>query len=129
MTNERYLIISYFAAAGGGLCLAVLTAALLSGPARRAVECLLAPVARTLRRLLPTWLILLVLFAFMSVSYLDCQHHDYQQVVQDRPHLEDVTHKQAENMLTYLCVGLLAYALALGLALVFCPGQRKTQRG
>lgn len=129
MTNEHYLIVSYFAAAGGGLCLAVLTVALLRGPARRAVECLLGPVARTLRRLLPTWLILLVLFAFLSVSYFDCEHHDYQQIVQDRPYLENVTHQQAENMVMCLCIALLCYALALGLALIVCPGRRKAQSG
>ena len=123
MTDEQYLHVSYYAAAGGALCLAVVTALVLRGPARQAVGGLLAAVGRTFRRALPAWLVLLVLFAFLSVSYFDCHHHSYQEVVQDRPHMIAVTHSQAWHVLTYLGVGVLAYGLALGVALIVCPRQ------
>ena len=123
MTNEQYLIVSYFSAAGGGVAAAVLTALLLRSRLREAVSSLVKPIGRVMRRVLPTWLILLVLFAFMSVSYIDCSHHTYQEVVEDRPHMVRITHKQLEDMATWLAVGLSVFALALSVMLVVCPGR------
>ncbi len=127
MTNEQYLIVSYFSAAGGGIAVAVLTALLLRSRLRGAVRSLVKPMGRIMRRLLPTWLILMVLFAFMSVSYLDCEHHDYQQVVEDRPHMVDVTHNQLKDMTTWLAVGLSVFALVLSVILIACPGDQKKE--
>ena len=124
MTNEQYLVVSYFAAAAAGVVASVLTALVLYKPLRGAVEMLLAPAGRLLRRLLPMWLILAVLFAFMSVSYLDCGHHSYREVVEDRPHLVNTTHSQARTMAAYLGVGLVSYCLALAIALIVCPAGR-----
>ena len=75
------------------------------------------PLGRFLRRLLPPWLILAVLFAFMATSYMDCSHHSYEDVVNDRLHMEDVTRSQATGMLAFLSVSLLAYGLVLTVAL------------
>ena len=77
MSNESYLICSYFAAAGIGLFLAALTASELARPLREAVAGLTEPMARILRRVLPVWLILAVLLGFMSVTYFDCAHDSY----------------------------------------------------
>ena len=127
MTNENYLIVSYFCAAGGGVVGAVLTALVLRGSLRRAVAGVLGPVGRVFRRMLPAWLVLMVLFAFTSVSYLDCHHKTYQDVVNDRAHLEQVTRTQASQMLNYLAVGLLAYTAALAIMLIICPSGRHVQ--
>ena len=127
MTNEQYLIVSYFAVIGGGALLAAVTALLLRGSLRRAVSGLLRPVGVALRRMLPTWLILLVLFAFMSVSYMDCSHSTYDDVVNDRDHMVIVTHRQTSKVLLYLAVALLAYAAVLGVALIVCPGEGKAR--
>ncbi len=120
MTNEQYLIVSYFSAAGGGLVCAAATALMLRGRLRRAIGAVTGPVAKVFRRALPAWLVLLVLFAFTSVSYLDCDHSTYQDVVNDRPHMEKVTRRQASQMLRLLAVGLLSYALALAVTLAIC---------
>lgn len=127
MTNENYLIVSYFCAASGGVVGAVVTALLLRGSLRRAVAGVLGPVGRVFRRVLPAWLVLLVLFAFTSVSYLDCGHDTYQHVVEDRGHMEQVTRTQASRMLNYLAVGLLAYTAALAIMLIICPSGRHVQ--
>jgi len=129
VTNEDYLIVSYFCAAGGGVACAAATALLLRGPLRRAVAAVLGPVARAFRRVLPAWLVLLVLFAFTSVSYLDCDHSNYQEVVKDRAHMQQVTRTQASEMLNFLAAGLLAYAAALALMLVICPSGRDVRAG
>lgn len=129
MTNENYLIVSYFCAAAGGMAGAAATALLLRGPLRRAVAAVLAPVGRVFRRMLPAWLVLMVLFAFTSVSYLDCKHETYQHVVKDRAHMEQVTRTQASKMLNYLAVGLLAYAAALAIMLTICPFRPRRPTG
>ena len=127
MTNENYLIVSYFCAAAGGLAGAAATALLLRSAVRRAVAAVLAPVGKVFRRVLPAWLVLLVLFAFTSVSYLDCDHSTYQEVVKDRAHMEQVTRTQASKMLNYLTAGLLVYAAALAVMLTICPSGRDVQ--
>jgi tellurite resistance protein TehA-like permease len=77
--------------------------------------------------MLPAWLVLLVLFAFTSVSYLDCHHDSYQDVVKDRGHMEHVTRTQASEMLNYLAVGLLTYTAALAIMLIICPSGHHVQ--
>ena len=106
---------------------AVLTALVLRGSLRRAVAGVLGPVGRVFRRMLPAWLVLMVLFAFTSVSYMDCDHDSYQDVVTDRGHMEQVTRTQASEMLNYLAVGLLAYTAALAIMLTICPSGHHVQ--
>ena len=127
MTNEEYLIVSYFCAAGGGVVGAVLTALVLRGSLRRAVAGVLGPVGRVFRRMLPAWLVLMVLFAFTSISYTGCDHETYQDVVKDRGHMEQVTRTQASEMMNYLAVALLAYTGALAIMLIICPSGRHVQ--
>jgi hypothetical protein len=77
--------------------------------------------------MLPAWLVLLVLFAFTSVSYLDCDHGTYQDVVKDRGHMEQVTRTQASDMLNYLAAGLLTYTAALAIILIISPSGHHIQ--
>ncbi len=103
---------------------AVLTALLLRSRLRSAVGSLVKPMGRIMRRLLPTWLILLALFAFMSVGYFGtCSHHTYKAVVEDRAWMVGKTHTQAYRMATCLAVGLSVFALALSVMLITCPGE------
>jgi len=116
MDNERYLVVSYFAAAGIGVAMALATALVLGGPIRRALAAA-APLARLLRRALPPWLVLAVLLGFLSVTYFDCQHKTYQDIVADRHHLVERTFEQGSQMAVYLAAALVAYGLALGIGL------------
>ena len=118
MTNEQYLRVSYFAAAAIGLALAALTAWELRGPLRRALAGAARPLARIVRRALGVWLLLGVLLGFLSVSYIDCQHHDYREVVADRDHLVATTRAHAREMTGYLAAFALAYGLVVGAVLM-----------
>ena len=118
MTNERYLVVSYFATAGAGILLALLTALFLSGPLTRALQQVARPLASVFRRFLPSWLILAVLLGFLSVTYYDCSHGTYQKIVADRHHLVQKNFEQGSAMTEYLAVGLSAYGLVLGLSLL-----------
>ena len=118
MTNEQYLIVSYFTVAGGGIVAAMATAALLRAPLRNALGRLSRSACAYLGRFLPTWLVLAALLAFVSVSYIDCAHTTYQSVVDDDVHLVATTHRQIGRIFTYLAIGVFTYALALAVFLV-----------
>lgn len=118
MTNEQYLYVSYFAAVAVGGGLTVATAAILAGPNRRATAGAAARrLGAILRRVFPAWLILAVLLGFMSVSYLDCTHTDYANVVADRAHLVSSTQEHLSRMAMYLAVALVVYGFVLMLFL------------
>ncbi|KPK78872.1 MAG: hypothetical protein AMJ81_14680 [Phycisphaerae bacterium SM23_33] len=118
VTNETYLVVSYFSSASIGALIALVTASELARPARQALAGLAGPLARMFRRALPVWLVLAVLLAFLSVTYFDCAHTTYEQIVADRDHLAATARRQGSHMAWYLAVGLLAYGLVLAGALL-----------
>jgi len=117
MTNEQYLVVSYFAAAAAGVLLGVLTTLCLSRPLTKALEGVARPLAVVFRRFLPPWLILAVLLGFFSVTYYDCKHNTYQDIVSDRHHLVQKNFEQGSRMTQYMAAALAAYGLVLGLSL------------
>jgi hypothetical protein len=129
VTNEAYLPVSYFAAAAGGVALAAATAAVLARPGREATaEHAPGPLARIVRRVLPTWLILAALMGFASVTYFDCGHDSYSKIVADRDHLVHKTGEQASAISNYLAVALAAYGLVLVFFLWARAAARRTAR-
>jgi len=126
VTNEQYLYISYFVAAAGGVGLATLTAIILARPNRQATEGQILPkLGRFLRRAFPSWLVLMVLLAFVSVSYIDCAHENYSKVVADRDHLVNKTQEQVFQMSIYLSIALMSYAVVL---MLFLWARARAQR-
>jgi mannose/fructose/N-acetylgalactosamine-specific phosphotransferase system component IIC len=120
VTNEEYLYVSYFVAAGIGVLLAIATATLWLRRSHRQATGGVVPatgLGRLLRRVFPTWLILAVLLGFASVTYFDCQHKDYASIVGDRQHLVLKTHEQAAAMSRALAIALTAYGFVLMLYL------------
>lgn len=125
MTNEQYLYLSYFAAATGGVGLAILTALILAHPHRQATENRILPhLGRFLRRIFPSWLILMVLLAFISISYIDCAHENYAKVVADRDHLINKTQDQVFIMSIFLSIALISYTAVL---ILFLWARARTQ--
>ena len=118
MTNEQYLIISYFTAAGGGVLAAISTGLVLRGPLRSAVALFTAAARRFMGRALFAWLVMGVLLAFTSVGYFGtCDHQTYQSIVEDMPWMVQKTRQQTESIFGYLLAGVLTYALALAVVL------------
>jgi hypothetical protein len=112
VTNEHYLYVSYFAAAAAGVAGALVVALVLRRPHREATAGG-GSLGTLLRRALPAWLILGVLLAFTSVTYFDCAHGKYAEIVADRDHLVAKTQEQTAAMARVMAVGLLAYGFAL----------------
>jgi hypothetical protein len=112
VTNERSLYESYFAAAAGGIAGALAVAAILRRPHREAAAGA-ERLGRLLRRAFPAWLVLSVLLGFALVSYFDCQHKTYREVVADEDHLVTKTREQTQMMALALAIALTAYGFVL----------------
>lgn len=127
MTNEMYLYVSYFAAIMLGLVLATVTWGILHGPHRETTTAAkVRKLGSLMRRIFPSWLILAVLLAFISVSYIDCDHTNYAQVVADRGHLVGKTQEQVYTMLAWLAIALFIYCSVL---VLFLWARAKTTTG
>jgi len=118
VTNEQYLYVSYFVAAGTGITAAAVMILWLGRAHHEATAGATAKnVGMVLRRVFPTWLILAVLLGFMSVTYFDCNHDSYATIVADREHLIHKTQEQVTAMCRYLAVALVAYGFVMMLFL------------
>ena len=127
MTNEQYLIVSYFIVAGGSVVAGAVTALVLRGPLRKTVAWISAPVGRFLGRSFVAWILLAAMLAFLSVSYFDCRHDTYKSIVQDRDHMVQVTHNQVMTIFQWLLIALMAYSLGLAVMLAL-PWTKRTDK-
>ena len=114
VTNEMYLYVSYFAAIIFGLIFALVTMAILRKPHKKATTDVKAgKLGSFIRCIFPPWLILAALLGFISVSYFDCSHTDYAQIVADRNHLINKTQEQLSMMLICIAIALFTYCLLM----------------
>ena len=118
MTNEQYLYLSYFAAVIIGLSGAAISIILLHQPMKQAVVGLRhAKAVSLMKKFLSPWLISAVVLGFISVSYMDCSHDTYKEIVATREYLTGKTQEQAAAMSRYLAVALTIYTLLFTLSL------------
>ena len=114
VTNEQYLYVSYFVAAGAGIVAAAVMICWFGRAHREATAGAAAKgLGMVLRRVFPIWLILAVLLGFISVTYFDCSHGSYATIVADRGHLIHKTQEQVTAMCRYLAVALVAYGFVM----------------
>lgn len=114
MTNEQYLIVSYFfvatlsVAIGAGVCL------WLSRPVGETASALPWKTAGALiKRLFPVGILLPALLGFVSVTYKGCNLTEYEKIIADRSYLVAKNEQQLGATLTYL-----AWAILLWCALI-----------
>src|SRR5262247_3107695 len=96
MSNETYLIASYFDA--GGLCLGIALAAyawLRKSVAGIAGSLPQESWKRIIRKAFPLSTILFVLSSCLSVNYYGCEQKKYQEIVNDRSY---IARKNAEQL-------------------------------
>ncbi|MBN1866982.1 hypothetical protein JW916_06785 [Candidatus Sumerlaeota bacterium] len=119
MSNDQYLVVSYFVVGGACVVLALATYALL----RRSFFALtrVAPggrLGRVYRRLFLFGVVVPALTGFFSVSFYSCEISSYDAVVKDRSYLVRKNQEQMATTLSYTCAALLTWGclVAIGFA-------------
>jgi len=119
MTNDRYLIVSYFAVAALAIAVAGATRLFLRrsfGGITRALSA--GNLSQILKVMFPAGLILPALLGFISVSYYGCGK-TYEEIVKERSYLVQINQKQISSILLWIAAALLFWDLVILLALRF----------
>ena len=125
MTNERYLIASYFVCAALAIALGLLAYLYLRRPFAGVADA--APgksLPSMLKRLFPCGLVLPALFGFVSVSYRSCDRTTYSEIVASRSYLVAKNQEQIASILLSILVAVLFWNLVGLLILRFANGGR-----
>jgi hypothetical protein len=120
MTNERYLVASYFV----GVTLAVGLGTIVYLFLRHPFGSLADSVSRkrrssTLKRLFPLGLLFPALLGFVSVSYQSCTRHTYEEIVQNRSYLVEKNQQQISSVLLHILFAVLFWDVIVFLILKY----------
>lgn len=129
MSNEQYLIVSYFTVGAACFGLGLLTYALL----RRSFGILTntTPGGRfgqLLRRLFLLGIVLPALAGFFSVTFRSCERTSYQSVIADRAYLIAKNQEQLGTSLSHVSMALLIWAIIVSIGLA-TRGRGKKESG
>ena len=126
MTNERYLIVSYFICAALSAALGTLVYLFLRRPFASVADSASGRhLASTLKRLLPFGLLFPALLGFVSVSYSSCGRTTYEEFVQSRGYLVEKNQEQISSILLSILVAVLIWDVVIFLILKFAQSGKK----
>jgi hypothetical protein len=119
MTNDRYLVVSYFAVAMLAIVLAGGTWLYLRRSLGGIAEALSkGSFSRILKPMFPAGLFLPAILGFVSVSYRACGK-SYEEIVKERTYLIQMNQKQISSILLWIVGAFLFWDLVILLALRF----------
>ena len=117
MSNEQYLIVSYFFVGVLSTVIAMAVYAFLRRPlAGLAGVFPNRNLASVLRKLFPAGLLLPALAGFLSVSYHGC-HESYQSIIADRSYLVGKNQEQLSTICLFLMLAVLVWGIVVLLSL------------
>lgn len=125
MTNERYLIASYFVCAALSIALGILVYFYLRRPFAGVADA--APgrsLPSILKKLFPCGFVLPALLGFVSVSYQSCDRTTYAEIVESRGYLVEKNQEQISSILLSILVAVLFWNLVALLMLRFAHDGR-----
>ena len=129
MSNEQYLIISYFVVATACVGLAAATYALLSRSFRALTGT--APGGRLggiFRKLFFAGIVLPAMAGFFSVSFRSCERQTYPEIIADRAYLMAKNQEQLGAAFSHIAVALLFWGLVVTVALAMSVNRRERAR-
>ncbi|HMD10465.1 MAG TPA: hypothetical protein VKH63_23235 [Candidatus Acidoferrum sp.] len=125
MTNERYLIASYFACAAIAVGLGAIAYLFLRRPFDGVADAASGKrLSSMLKRLLPWGLLLPALLGFVSVSYQGCNRTTYQEIIQNRSYLVEKNQEQISSILFYILVAIVFWDAIVLLILKYAQNGR-----
>jgi hypothetical protein len=126
MTNERYLIVSYFLIAALSVGLGTLVYLYLRRPFNIVSDSARGKRLPTiLKKLFPIGLLFPALLGFTAVAYRGCaDHKTYEAIVQDRSYLIQKNQEQTSSALLYILGAVLVWDVIVLLTLTV--GQSRT---
>ncbi len=129
MTNERYLIASYFAGAALSAGLGTMVYLFLRRPFGGVADAASGKrLSSTMKRLLPCGLLFPALLGFVSVSYQSCGRRTYEEIVQNRSYLVEKNQEQISSVLLYLLVAVVFWDVIVFLILKYAQNGRNESR-
>jgi hypothetical protein len=125
MTNERYLIASYFECAALAIALGILVYFFVRRPFASVADSASGRrLPAMLKRLLPCGLVLPALLGFVSVSYQSCTRSTYAEIVESRGYLIEKNQEQISSILLSILVAVLFWDVVVLLILKYAQDGR-----
>ena len=119
MTNEAYMIASYFTMGGVSILIGLITYVVMRKPFKAALEVYSSEkVIRIFRRTFLYGLVFPAIAGFMSVSYYSCSQDTYEKVVAKRDYLIGRNFEQTEAIFTYLLLALFVWTLIITVGVI-----------
>ncbi|MGC1620681.1 MAG: hypothetical protein WA765_19485 [Candidatus Acidiferrum sp.] len=119
MTNEQYLIVSYFCVALLSLAIGFGAYVWLRAPFHAVAKALPWKAVRELFvRLFPMGILLPALMGFITVRYIGCDVKDYEDVIARRAYLVSKNQEQISASLTYVIWAVCAWCAVVAILLV-----------
>jgi hypothetical protein len=113
MTNEQYLVVSYFTVGLLSFAFALATYLLLRHSFIGVTQAVRGKLSIILRRLFFIGIILPALVGFFSVSFRSCSKETYVQIIADRSYLVVKNQEQLSTSLSYIVIALLLWGLII----------------
>jgi hypothetical protein len=121
MSNEQYLIVSYFLVGALAIVIAVAVYAYLRRPLAGLARAFPSRhLASVLKKLFPVGLVLPALAGFLSVSYQSCQQ-SYESIIADRSYLVGKNQEQLSAICSFLMLAVLGWGIVVLLSLLTQP--------
>src|SRR5258708_39117984 len=129
MTNDGYLVLSYFVAAGVSIGMGILAYASLYSPFRRVASAIpWVTLGRLLVRTFRPGMLFPALMGFFAVSYASCNVTTYEKIVADRSYLVCITRQQLSSSLSYLTAAIFVWGFVVAFVLVLSRRSQKPRQ-
>jgi len=127
MTNEHYLIVSYFLVGLVSLSLGVAAYRVLRHPFAAVAEAVAGSRrAATLRRILALSITMAAVLGFLSVSYRGCGM-SYEEIVKERSYLVQKNREQLEGAGNWIAGTVLAWGAVVAILLALLRSKEKEE--
>ena len=116
MTNEQYLVVSYFCIAAIAVMVGLAAYFWLRAPLHEVAAALpWKALRKLLLRIFPAGIVLPALLGFVSVSYRGCNRREYDKIVADRSYLVSKGQEQISASLTHVVWAVFAWCALIAI--------------